>query len=194
MRPIAEHKRGNLCSVLYLLRRELLDTAGWKPELDDEQKAYDNGVRNRLFASLIVMFTGFDLLAKFQLGDSGVAGERFKKFLTSTDGGDVPDLVADIFYGVRNSLVHSFSVPDSDALQKLGMKTVGIAHHLGSDRGVSTLTVQAGDTAVVYVDGVFRTWILAIGHYRDSLYGSDSADARTTFQLMFDKYGTIHIP
>lgn len=191
-----DHKRDGLASVLYLVRRELLETAGWDPRVgDDEAKVYEQGLRNRLFASLLVMFAGFDLLAKFQLGDTGSVGERFKKFLISPDGADVSDLEAKIFYAVRNSLVHSFSVPDADLLTKLGMKSVGIAHHLegiyGGSRGVSTLTVQSGDTAIVYVNGVFQTWVNAVRHYHESLYGSDSDEARKIFEQMFDKYGTL---
>jgi hypothetical protein len=193
------HKRDGVASVLYLLRRELIETAGWDPGAgEDEQKVYDNGVRNRLFASLIVMFTGFDLLAKFQFGDkTGEVGKRFKDFLMSPDGGGTTELEARIFYGVRNSLTHSFSVPDAEALAKLGMQSVGIARRYegtyGGTRGVSTLTVQSGDVALIYVDGVYRTFFTAVRRLQDSLYGGGSSDARTMFEAMFDKYGTLHV-
>jgi hypothetical protein len=195
-RAVDDHKRGGLASVLYLVRRELIETAGWDPgKGDDEQKVYDEGVRNRLFATLILIFSGFDLLAKFQLGDAGGVGDRFKRFLASPDGGQVDDLEARIFYGVRNSLVHSFSVPDADSLLKLGMKSIGIAHNLegtsGGSRGVSTLTLKSGDTAMVHVNGAFRTWVGAVRHYRESLFGAGSDGARKTFETMFDKYGRI---
>lgn len=86
----AAHVRGTLASVLYLLRRELIETAGYDPAAgDSEQEVYDGGVKNRLFATLIVTMTGFDLLAKFQFGDkNGEVGKRFLAFLTSPDGGE----------------------------------------------------------------------------------------------------------
>src|SRR5882757_60250 len=68
--PPEKHNRAGLFSVLYLLRRELIDTAGYDPNLDTEAKVDAEGVKVRLFISLIGMFTAFDLLAKFQLGDS----------------------------------------------------------------------------------------------------------------------------
>jgi hypothetical protein len=197
-RPVDHHKRGGLASVLYLLRRELIETAGWDPGRgDDERKVYDAGLKNRLFASLIVMFSGFDLLAKFQHGDSGGVGVRFKAFIESPDGGQLSPLDSKILYGVRSSLVHSFSVPDVDSLAKLGLKSIGIAKNqegtFGGVRGVSIVTVQDGDKAIVFVDGVFRLWVDAVQHYRESLYGTGSDEARKVFEAMFDKYGTLGV-
>ena len=67
----SSHNRDGRVSVLYLLRRELIETAGYNPNVDDEGAVDAGGIQNRLFVSLIAMFTAFDLLAKFQLGDQG---------------------------------------------------------------------------------------------------------------------------
>jgi hypothetical protein len=75
--------RDGRVSVLHLLRRELIETAGYDPNTDDENTVEAGGIRRRLFVSLIAMFTAFDLLAKFQRGDEGGVGPRFKAFLTS---------------------------------------------------------------------------------------------------------------
>ena len=80
--PPAKHSRDGRFSVMYLLRRELIDTAGYNPDADNEDAVDAEGVRNRLFASLIVMFTAIDLLAKFQFGDKNGVGDRFTGFLT----------------------------------------------------------------------------------------------------------------
>src|SRR5688572_10165989 len=88
-RPPSVHQRGGLCSVLYLLRRELIETMGHHPDLRNEADVAREGGTTRAFASLILMFTLIDLLAKFRLGDDtpiGV-GKRFKDFLTSPEGG-----------------------------------------------------------------------------------------------------------
>lgn len=77
------------------------------------------------------------------------------------------------------------------------MKSVGIAQRregtYGAAKGVSSMTVQQGEVAMVYVDGVYQSLVTAIARYRDSLVGSGSSDARQTFELMFDKYGTLNM-
>jgi hypothetical protein len=77
--PPSEHNRGGLHSVLYLLRRELIETAGYDPNAGSESAADAGGIKRRLFASLILMFTTFDLLAKCALGDTGGVAARFKE-------------------------------------------------------------------------------------------------------------------
>jgi hypothetical protein len=196
-RHVSAHKRGTFVSILYLLRRELIETAGYDPGVHDEAAVDASGVRNRLFASLILMFTAFDLLAKFRLGDSGGVGARFKEFLQAEDGGQMDPSQAELLYAIRNSLVHAFSVPAPDTLQRLGMKGVALAQRkeftsVGGLKGLTTTSTH-GETAVVYIDGVFRELQTAINSYRDSLYGSDAQDNRIRFEQMFDKYGSIHI-
>jgi hypothetical protein len=194
---VSVHRRGTLVSILYLLRRELIETAGYDPGVHDEATVDASGVRNRLFASLILMFTAFDLLAKFHLGDSGGVGARFKEFLQAEGGGQLDAPQAKLLYAIRNSLVHAFSVPGLDALQRLGMKGVSLGQRkefssAGGVTGLVTTSTHA-DTAIVYIDGVFRELQTAISNYRDSLYGSDAKDNRVRFEQMFDKYGSIHI-
>ncbi len=196
-KKVSEHKRGTFVSILYLLRRELIETAGYDPGVHDEAVVDASGVRNRLFASLILMFTAFDLLAKFQLGESGGVGARFKQFLQAEDGGRMDPSQAELLYAIRNSLVHAFSVPGLDALQRLGMTGVALAQRkefrsAGRLKGLITTSTH-GETAVVYIDGVFRELQTAIGSYRDSLYSSDSQGNRAAFEQTFDKYGYIHI-
>lgn len=192
--PPQDHKRDTLASVLYLLRRELIETAGYDPAAGDTEEAIDaGGVQRRLFASLILMFTGFDLLAKFQRGDRGHVRDRFKKFLKSPDGAGMTSSDAELFYAIRNSLVHAFGVPDANMLAKLGMQHVGISKERVVFKSGGLLVVQGkGDVAVIYIDGVFRTFTHAIQAYHDTLFGSASGPSRAQFEAMFEKYGTIN--
>jgi hypothetical protein len=192
----AKHRRGDLVSVLYLLRRELIETAGYDPNTDTESVVDATGVRNRLFASLILMFTAFDLLAKLHLGDAGGVGARFKEFLKSTEMAEMEPEHADLFYAIRNSLVHAFGVPDSDSLQKLGLKSVALVQRKefivdGKVQGLYTVSNQ-GDVAIIYVDGLFRTLYWTIERFQETLFGTSTEENRKRFEEMFDKYGTMH--
>lgn len=195
--PPLVHARGDQFSVLYLLRRELLETQGYDPNRDEEAAAWKEGARNRLFASLSLMFTGIDLVAKFEQGDkSGGVGARFQKFLTSPEGGGLDASAAELLYAVRNSMLHAFGVPDSEMLAKLGMKQIAIAQRRMADTtmGAGSVSVRTnGEVAEVYVDGVYRVMLDAVDNYRDSLFGSSAQPARTQFDQMFVKYGTIRM-
>lgn len=196
--PPGDHKKGTLASVLYLLRRELIETAGYDPAAGgSEDRAAAEGVQRRLFASLIVMFTGFDILAKFQFGDkSGEVGKRFIDFLRSTEGPALTETNAKMFYAIRKSMTHAFGVPDADMLQKLGMTSITVAQRKEQTMGDGTralvIAEQRGDVAVVYIDGVYSMFKHAVESYHDTLFGAGSADPGTMFEKMFDKYGTIN--
>jgi len=190
----ARHSRNGRLSVLYLLRRELIETAGYDPNTDTEETVDARGIKNRLFVSLIAMFTAFDLLAKFQLGDKNGVGKRFVDFLTSPTGAGMDKSNADLFYAVRNSLVHSFGVPDVDALAKLGLQGVELRRRVATkDGGLLVVQRKSWSTpphtvAELYIDGVFRTLHTAIVNYRAALF---YVDTQRRFAPMFDKYGTI---
>jgi len=185
----ASHARAGLHSVLYLLRRELLETMGFDPNSTSEHDAGAAGPRNRMFASLILMFTVVELLAKFAYGDaSGNVGARFRAFLASADGGELVDEQALQLYKLRSSLVHAFGVPDADTLATLGLSGFSLAQR--SDSGLIMQQTPSG-VAVVYIDGIYRVVIAAVEKYRETLYGSGSSDRRALLLQMFAKYGTI---
>jgi len=191
------HARGDQFSVLYLLRRELLETQGYDPDRDEEATAWKEGARNRLFASVSLMFTGIDLVAKFEQGDkSGGVGARFRNFLTSSDGGELDADAAKLLYGVRNSMLHAFGVPDGDMLADLGLKQIAIAQKRieNTPIGQGSVSVRTnGEVAEVYIDGIYRVFLDAVDNYRNSLFGSHAQPARDQFEQMFAKYGTIRM-
>lgn len=192
----SRHNRQGTFSVLYLLRRELVETAGYDPNTDDEARVDADGIKHRLFVSLIAMFTAFDLLAKFQLGDQGGLGRRFTDFLVSPAGGGMQQADADLLYAVRNSVTHAFGVPDADSLAKLGLKGVELHQRVETREGLvvvqrKTWSKPPQTFAEVYIDGVFRALMASIENYRESL--SVSVEARAQFESMFDKYGTIRM-
>jgi hypothetical protein len=189
-----DHAKGTYFSVLYLLRRELIETIGYDPNVASEEDVDNGGSRHRLFASIILMFTTIDLLAKFMLGDSGSVSSRFKKFLRSPDGGGETDFVSDLLWAIRNSMVHAFGLPDVDELKKLNMSSIGLGqrkeNYYKTTRGLTVAEMQ-GEHAIIYVDGLFRTTKYSIQRYRDTLYGSMAKEPLSLFEAAFDKYGKI---
>jgi hypothetical protein len=182
--------------VLYLLRRELIETIGYDPNVASEDRVDTNGSRSRLFASTILMFTVIDLLAKYMFGSVGGIGDRFKRFLQSPDGAGMAPSEAELLWAVRNSLVHAFGLPESGRLAGTGHQSVGIGQRLVSNSGgFDGLVVIAhrGDAAVVYVDGLFRVIKHAVSKYRDTLYGTGVSDSRRAFLLAFSSYGWIQV-
>lgn len=190
-----EHRRGGVTSVLYLLRRELVETAGYNPDTVDEAAVERSGVRNRLFASLILMFTGFDLLAKLQRGDKEDIGVRFRAFVGAAKGGAMTAQDAHLFYAIRNSLVHAFGVPNQAKLSRLGLTDLQLAQRQvwpesGGETGLLIVS-HTPPVATLYIDGVYAALLRSIARVEDSLYGADSAAARGQFEQMFDEYGSI---
>jgi hypothetical protein len=186
------HSRNGVVSVLYLLRRELIETAGHDPNVHDEGHVELKGVKHRLFISLIGMFTGFDLLAKLQLGDQGGVRERTKIFLQSLSGAGLSANDADLFYTIRNSLIHAFGAPtDEEWLRKRQLSGVGIAQREELPHGRLLVVKESPATkmAWIYVDGVCGVWRRAIE--QSDRHFQNSPDTHRRFEKMFDKYGTL---
>lgn len=195
--PLDSHKRNGTVSVLFLLRQELISTAGFDPLTTSESEVAKVGAQARLFATMSLCFTAMDLLAKFSRGDGEGVGARFKSFLKDPAFGQQHSDLADLFYAARNSIVHAFGAPDVDALGKLGFKHVGFVHTPRKEiSGFSgfDLVNQHGDTALLNVNGILSKTIHLIDKVNWSLHGADSGPARSVFEPMFDKYGTIEVP
>lgn len=192
-----KHQRSGLVSVLYLLRQELIETAGHIPA-SGEHRVCTEGIRNRLFATLILTFTGFDILAKFQNGDaSNEVGKRFKTFLMHPEGADQVELEADLYWAVRNSLTHAFGLPNGRSLTTPGVTSIGLERGKGEfisgqlSRSISFDPVTG--RAMVYTDGVYCAFVHSLKRFEDSLHGAQSPAGLAIFEAMFEKYGLIHV-
>jgi hypothetical protein len=104
-------------SSLFMLRREAQDCLIGK--VIDEDAVIEEAMRgeHRLFATLMVVAAGVDLLAKFYAGsdDIGGVGARIKNFAARYMFASAKDPArsAEILYqGIRNPLLHSFTLYD----------------------------------------------------------------------------------
>jgi hypothetical protein len=191
-----EHQRSGVCSVLYLLRREIIETLGYHPDHDTEKTVIDGGSKRRLFASTILMFTALDLLAKYMFGLQRGNGAVFKEFVQSPKGAGIPRADAELLWSFRNALVHGFSLPDSEQLKMKDHPPVGLGQRkLISSNGLCGHVVVGHevDAVVVYVDGLYFTVVCAIENYRETLLGSSSSEARKLFEQVFATHGTIRL-
>jgi len=192
--PPDQAKRGSMYSVLYLLRRELIDTAGYDPNTTKESDVSTGGIKTRRFASMILMFTVIDLLAKAVYGDSGGVGKRFKDFVSHDElGGHSTE--AALFWAARNGLVHAFGEPDVDDLAKLGLRRVAYQSRRETEYpGAGTalhIVDRRGDAAVIYVDGTFAITATAIDRCRYWIWRNSGHYAE--FDRFFEAYGTIEV-
>jgi hypothetical protein len=104
-------------SSLFMLRREIQDCLIGK--VIDEDAVIDEAMRgeHRLFATLMVVAAGVDLLAKFYAGSDDIGGvrARIKNFAARYMFAEAKDPArsAEILYqGIRNPLLHSFTLYD----------------------------------------------------------------------------------
>lgn len=186
--------RGNIHSVLYLLRRELISTAGYDPSITSESDLSAAGIKTRHFASMILMFTLIDLLAKAVYGNRGGVGKRFKDFISHPDiAGHSTE--AELFWAARNGLVHAFGGPDMDELAKLGLRRVAFQPRRETmyPDGETALHIvdRRGDAAVIYVDGALSVTATAIDRCHHWIRRNSSRHA--AFDQFFAGYGTIEI-
>ena len=153
---VAPHlaQQGFLTSSLYLNRREAQDC--WLGKVIDEQFAVVDAESNRLFATVMVIVSGIDLLSKFYAGKDGIkgSGKRFKRFAERYMFGSCPSpqRLAEVLYlGCRNPMLHSFTLYiDYDRDQPPTIyKRFSIS--LSADGSVEPIEVVGGDpSAPVY--------------------------------------------
>lgn len=192
----AAHSRRGVHSILYLLRRELIETLGYTRKTDGEDDVSAGGSRHRLFASLILMFTAMDLLGKFMFPDDNRATTRFLKFVRAEDGAGRTEFEVQLLWAWRNSLVHAFGTPAPGDLAAFNVTTYVLAQRKeppGAPRVSIVDFDPASGVAALYVDGVFSVLRRAIRAYYESLVGTGSQEQRTKFREAFEKYGLIQM-
>ena len=171
-------------SSLFMLRREAQDCLIGK--VIDEDAVIDEAMRgeHRLFATLMVVAAGVDLLAKFYAGsdDIGGVGARIKSFAARHmfAGATDPARSAEILYqGIRNPLLHSFTLYD----RKLEIWLVN------RQPGFDIIeNPQKPGNVIISVEGVYLAFIRGLNAYHAELVGSE--DLRSNFEAMYERYGT----
>jgi hypothetical protein len=185
--PLETHSVGGRVSTLCLLRRELLDTLGHDPDTVSEAEAATRGVQHRPFASSMLMLTVLDLLAKFAYGDaSGQVGQRFKRLIEDPNGAGLPPHQAEVFWRVRNSLVHAFGLPHETERAGLGLQNIGAWRRHRAEPDICA-EIHDGQ-ALIYVDGVYTRVLRTIAWSYD-VAKRDGVSSR--FEELLDKYGAV---
>lgn len=103
----AEQPDGSIQGVLYLLRREVQDCFIGKVVPEDQVIAESQKDRHRLFATVMVIMAGIDLLAKFYAGsdENGGVGSRIRTFAREFVFTGLPSaqLFSEVLSGVQES-------------------------------------------------------------------------------------------
>jgi hypothetical protein len=106
-------------STLHLIRRECQETMCNIKRTVPENRFPGSRKPHRMFASVSVICTAFDLLSKFRFGDRSV-GPAFKRVLKKYGG--LSAVEARRIYDARNAMVHAFGIrvvrPPSERRQK----------------------------------------------------------------------------
>jgi hypothetical protein len=187
MRPTVRpdnHAQQGRHSVLYLLRREAQDCL--IGTIVTEGSVLRQPDQHRLFATMMVIFAGIDLLAKFAAGDDkiGQVRPRFVSFVT--DYFLLTEADADVLWSVRNAMMHSFGLYDG----KTGRK-IAAARRCGRLGRTGAPVRQVDDYWLVCIDHLYRGFIRSIERYRRALRGSDRLQGN--FAAMFDRYGYLTV-
>ena len=171
-------------SSLSMLRREAKDCLIGK--VIDEDAVMEEAVRgeHRLFATLMVVAAGVDLLAKFYAGsdDIGGVGGRIKSFAARYifAGAKNPTRSAEILYqGIRNPLLHSFTLYDRN------LEIWLVNRQPGFD---IIENPQKPGNVLISVEGVYLAFLRGLKAYQAELVGSE--DLRSKFETMYERYGT----
>jgi hypothetical protein len=185
--PVPRQPTGQM-STLHLARREAQDCliGTCLPERD----VLGQPERHRLFATAMVIMAAVDLLAKFYAGRDGIgeSGARVKDFLKEflLAGNPRADEFAEAIYlGVRNPLLHSFSLHST-------ARTVALAGGPGlGSREVVWWNRERPEELMISVDGLFAAFVQAVSDFE----GAIRADAglQRNFELMFEPYGVLAV-
>jgi hypothetical protein len=184
--PLPE-QTGSVRSTLHLLRREMQDCLIGTVVPENEFAAYP-GERHRLFATLMVIMSGIDLLAKFYAGNdkSGCVGDRFKAFAMTFLFSEArsPEQCADVLYHCRNTVMHSFNVREKRKQYKVNIVDKA------STEVVWPVPGQP-NRFVISVEGLAQAFIKAIESYESAVRADSQLQLK--FTNMFFDYGDIGV-
>jgi hypothetical protein len=186
--PPLPEQGGSLKSILHLNRREVQDCL--LGDVIAEDQVVSDSRNHRLFATVMVIAAGIDLLGKFyagsdKIGGPGGVGDRIIDFAERFMFAEQPIAheLAEVFYfGCRNPMLHSFT-PHNDRFR------ITLTNELPSG-AIWRATAPDGSIAyVVSVRGLYKAFIDAINRYRVEL--DKDPDLQAKFAAMFPDYGSI---
>jgi hypothetical protein len=179
-------------SSLHQNRREIQDAFIRKAIPEDQVLPLGPDERHALFATCMVIGSGIDLLAKFYAGsDSTAPGgvtNRFLNFLERfmfSGFQDSRDLARIVYEGVRNPIVHSFTLHSKRRRVKLVSRIVEL-----ESKAVWRFKSKPTEY-LVSVEGLFTDYVKALNAYQAELWGSP--DLRAKFAGMLPDYGYIRM-
>jgi len=180
--------QSGFASTLNLNRREVQDCL--LGDVIAEDAVVTDPRRHRLFATVMVIAAGVDLLGKFYAGSDktgkpGVIGDRIVEFTARFVFAGKPnatELAKVLYHGCRNPMVHSFTLHSTHYQMSL---TFGPALSSGAIWRAQGTT----DKFLINVDGLYVAYIAAIRRYEADLRGDPALQAK--FAKMFPSYGFI---
>jgi len=179
-------QEGEVRSTLHQLRREAQDCLIGK--VVAEELVIDEARKDphRLFATVMVLMAGIDLLSKLYAG-SDKKGEVKRRFLDFSrryvvnGSGDVDERAEALYQGLRNPLIHSFTLHSEEYQMRL-VVFQGQGHPVW-------LRKSDSKQVIVSIAGVFDAFVRAVRAYEEDL--RRDVDLRARFSAMYAKYGTV---
>jgi hypothetical protein len=174
-----------LKSTLQQLRRELQMTLYDVDEIMPEDVArWRQFQPRRLFASIGLMMTTIDLLAKMHAGrDDGRIGDRFQRFCRAFLPGISTSAQSAVLWSYRNSLSHSFGLYDRKRV--LSIRQINTLYRpLQNRRGTNRWALRLVDLQI--------SLMIATGGYRRRIL-SDPRTAQRFSGEMFSRYAILPI-
>jgi len=167
--PAVDHPPPYQYSVLYLLRRDIAYCMG-----DDPSSV------KALFAGVMGILAGIDLLAKFYAGsDSSSMGRRFRQFVRQYCG-PLSSREQEILYQLRNALMHSFGLYAYDRRRHR------VYRFELCDGGGPLLDPAGDDWFRIHIRTLYRAFEDAIEAYRQDLQRLVALQAH--FSAMFPRH------
>ena len=169
-----------------MVRQELQDCYIGTVVAESVITAYP-GKRHRLFATVMVIMAGIDLLAKFYAGndDKGGVHRRFTAFVARFmfDDPSATEYPEVLYHGCRNPLLHSFSFHQEkyrisvvDRLRKEG----AVWRHKANPQHF-----------VISVEALVQAFVKTVRHYEGKV--RTQVDLQANFSKMFPTYGSIGV-
>jgi hypothetical protein len=177
--PNTQKQIPNEFSVLYLLRRDVLQCMGIDPNTG-------NPINNSaIWPGTMAILAGIDLLGKFYAGSDqlGQVGQRFKDYIDKYFNG-ISTTDKDTIYQLRNSLLHSFGLYSQTHNGTIYRFTLG-------QNLPSFITHTPPDKYLIDIRELHKKFKDSISRYCTDV--TSNTNLQSHFNSMFPNYGKIMI-